>query len=349
LKPQHEAVENTSPSIPVQSGLVGGALASGSLTRALAHATPAEPGKRQPVILATDIGDDIDDTWALGFLLKCPELDLKLVVGDYGKPQYRARLLARFLQTVGAGQVPVGIGLDIEPHGDGPQSAWVADYELKSYPGKVHSDGVQAMIDTILSASEPVTVIGIGPLPNVAAALAREPRIAARARFVGMQGSIRIGYGGAKTPVAEWNVKAAPLACRQVFTVPWDVTITPLDTCGLVTLDGERYRRLLVSKDPIARAVIENYRVWNKGVGHKPEAAEAHSTTLFDTVAICLAFRTDYFNVEPLGVRVTDDGYTVVDEKAKQLKVATSWRSLDGFKDFLTERLAEPAQVSKTG
>src|SRR5436190_21695349 len=40
--------------------------------------------QRQPVILATDIGDDIDDTWALGLLLKSPELDLKLAVGDYG-------------------------------------------------------------------------------------------------------------------------------------------------------------------------------------------------------------------------------------------------------------------------
>jgi hypothetical protein len=49
-----------------------------------------------PVILDTDIGDDIDDTWALGFLLRCPELELKLVVGDNGKAEYRARLLAKF-------------------------------------------------------------------------------------------------------------------------------------------------------------------------------------------------------------------------------------------------------------
>jgi hypothetical protein len=42
------------------------------------------PAARTPVILDTDIGDDIDDTWALGLLLKSPELDLKLVVGDFG-------------------------------------------------------------------------------------------------------------------------------------------------------------------------------------------------------------------------------------------------------------------------
>ena len=50
--------------------------------------TKDQPGARAgniPVIFDTDIGDDIDDTWALGLLLKSPELDLKLVVGDRGQ------------------------------------------------------------------------------------------------------------------------------------------------------------------------------------------------------------------------------------------------------------------------
>jgi hypothetical protein len=96
-------------------------------------------GKKIPVILDTDIGDDIDDTWALGMLLKCPELDLKLVVSDYGKAQYRAKLLAKFLQVAGRTDVAVGVGLDIDPRGEAGQAAWVKDYDLKSYPGKVCS------------------------------------------------------------------------------------------------------------------------------------------------------------------------------------------------------------------
>ncbi|MEZ6080360.1 MAG: hypothetical protein R3C56_33220 [Pirellulaceae bacterium] len=40
------------------------------------------------MIFDTDIGDDIDDTWALAMLLRCPELDVKLVLGDHNKPQY---------------------------------------------------------------------------------------------------------------------------------------------------------------------------------------------------------------------------------------------------------------------
>ena len=194
-----------------------------------------------PVILATDIGDDIDDTWALGLALKSPELDLKLVVGEYGKAEYRAKLIAKFLQTVGRSDIPVGVGLDGEPHDEGNQAAWVKDYELSSYPGKVRRDGVQAIIDTIHQSGEGVTVICIAPMPTLAAAVARDPKIATLARFVGMQGSLRLGYGGSKKISPEWNVKADAKACQTVFAAPWDKTITPLDTCGL----GEpRWRKI---------------------------------------------------------------------------------------------------------
>lgn len=301
---------------------------------------PAKPAPI-PVILDTDIGDDIDDTWALALLLKSPELDLKLVVGDYGKAQYRARLLAKFLDRAGRSDVCVGIGLDIAPYGEGGQAAWIKDYEIKSYPGKIHADGVQALIDTIMKSRRTVTLICIGPVPNIAEALRREPRIAKRARFVGMQGSVRAGYGGVKQPQAEWNVKCDPKACQQVFTAGWNMTITPLDTCGLVTLTGDKYRRVRDSTDRTAADVIANYRVWVASDAKlPPDLADQHSSTLFDTVAVYLAMRRDLLVMEKLGLRVTDDGYTVIDPQAKHVSVATKWKDLGAFEDFLAERLA---------
>jgi inosine-uridine nucleoside N-ribohydrolase len=304
----------------------------------LSQATAAEkkPRKPIPVILATDIGDDIDDTWALGFLLKCPELDLKLVATEYGKPQYRAKLIAKFLQTTGHSQVAIAVGPEAEPHGEGGQAAWIKDYSLNAYPGKVHTDGVQALIDTIMDSKEPVTLISIGPMPNVAAALAREPRIAKRARFVGMDGSVRMGYGGSPKITPEWNVKAAAKAAQQALSAAWDITITPLDTCGLVTLEGERYARLLKSTDPIVSTILENYRIWSS---KNPAEAEHRSSVLFDTVAVYLAFAHELCKMERLGIRVTDDGLTIIDEHAKQMDVATAWNTLDGYRDFLVERL----------
>ena len=178
-----------------------------------------KPRKAIPVILATDIGDDIDDTWALGFLLKCPELDLKLVLTEYGKAQYRAKLLAKFLSVTGNSRVPVGLGPEADPHGEGDQAAWVKDYDLSAYPGKVHADGIQALIDTIMGSKEKITLICIGPMPNVAAALAREPRIAKRARIVGMDGSVRKGYGGSPQTCAATTISWRP-TCAAMATAP---------------------------------------------------------------------------------------------------------------------------------
>ncbi len=298
---------------------------------------PASSAKspKIPVILDTDIGDDIDDTWALALLLKSPELDLKLVVTDQGKPEYRAKIVARLLEIAGRTDVGVGLGLPVI-EGEGGQAGWVKDYDLSKYPGRVYRDGVQVLINTIMQTPEPVTLICIGPVPNIQAALEREPRIAERARFVGMDGSIRFGYNGKKLPDAEYNVKANAQAAQRALGASWTVTITPLDTCGIVRLIGEQYAAVRDCPDPLARAVVENYTIW---LGKDAKKAEAASSTLFDTVAVYLAISEDLLVMERLGIRITDDGFTVIDSKGKQMNCATAWKNLPGFRDFLVKRL----------
>ena len=318
------------------------ASAGAALSAGVAAAGPADVSSGpHPVILATDIGDDIDDTWALGFLLKCPELSLKLVATEWGRAPYRAKVLGKFLEKTGHADVPIAMGPDIEPRGQGAQAEWVKDYDLRAYPGGVHADGVGAIIDAIMSSPRPMTLICIGPMPNVAAALEREPRLAQHARFVGMDGSVRLGYGGAKSPCAEWNIKGDPAAARRGLSADWDITITPLDTCGLVTLDGALYQRVIHSPDPVPAAIVENYRIWSKA-GNTEAEAEHHSTVLFDTVAVYLAFSRQLCKMERLGIRVTGDGFTVIDEQAKPMEVATAWKNLEGFRQLLADRLCGP-------
>jgi len=295
-----------------------------------------------PVIYDSDIGDDIDDTWALVTLLKCPELDVKLVVGDQGRVEYRAKLFAKLLETAGRTDIPIGMGLAVNAKGMGGQRGWVADYDLKSYPGKILEDGVQAIIDTIMKSPEPVTLIAVGPLPNIKAALEREPRIAEKARFVGMHGSVRKGYGGSSKPAAEYNVRADAKACQAVLSAPWDITITPLDTCGLIQLRGDKFAKVRDCKDPLVKALIENYQMWAQNTSwyakHKDKSSQ-QSSTLFDTVAVYLAFADELCKMETLPIRVTDKGMTVIDSTARQMQVATEWKDMAAFEDFLVNRL----------
>ncbi len=306
-----------------------------------AEAKPAAaPAPPIPVIFDTDIGDDIDDTWALTFLLKSPQFEVKLVTTTCGKAEYRAKIIAKLLTAAGRTDIPIGLGAGGRD-GVGGQQPWVRDYKLADYPGRVHQDGVGAVIETISASPQPVTVISVGPLHTMAAVLDRAPQIAAKAMFVGMHGSVRKGYnGGAVSP--EYNVAVNPSASRKVLSAPWRrITITPLDTCGLVTLSGPRFETLKRSRDRGVQTLLENYRIWAKKASVDQLQA---SSVLFDTVAIYLASpgAKPLLTLETLPIAVTNDGFTRIDPQGTPMTVATAWKNLDGYRDLLVGTLAGP-------
>ncbi|HEY3318903.1 MAG TPA: nucleoside hydrolase [Planctomycetota bacterium] len=294
-----------------------------------------------PVVLDTDIGDDIDDTWALCMLLKSPQFDLKLVTTTYGKNEYRGKLLAKLLMVAGRTDVPVGLGAGGKT-GSGGQQEWIKDYKLADYPGKVHEDGVKALVELINTSKRPITIIAIGPLQTLGAALEMDPGIAAKANLAAMQGSVRKGYDGNKTPCPEWNVKAGIAQAKRVFSAPWkQAVITPLDTCGLVKLAGPRMQTLRECKDELTQALLENYRIWKK----KTEISQlTESSILFDTVAVYLADTAPrtLTEIESLKIAVDDKGMTLISPEDAQMGVATSWKDLDGYKDLLVKILTSP-------
>jgi len=300
------------------------------------------PANKIPVILDTDIGGDIDDTWALVMLLNSPELDIRLILTTGHNTGYKARIVARMLEIAGRTDIPIGVG---EPSSDAPgfQAAWLDGFDMSRYAGAVHGDGIARLTQCVMESSEIVTIIAIGPLGSIAAALRMQPAIAHKARVIGMHGSIRKGYFGADRPSREYNVAAEPDACRQVFAADWEVTIAPLDTCGTIVLTGEKYQQILHSGRPLARALIENYQIWlqaREGIGDtRPDMLCERSTLLCDTEAVYLAFSETLVQIETLGVAVTEQGDTVIDPGAKKIRCATSWLDFAAFQDILVRRI----------
>ncbi len=291
-----------------------------------------------PVIFDTDIGDDIDDTWALTMLLKCPQLDVRLITTDCLKPTARTKLVAKLLTVSGRTNIPIGMGPGAE--GGTNQDQWTENFRLEDYDGTIHEDGVQAIINTINRSSEIVTVIAVGPLQTLSEALKRDPTIASKARFVGMHGSVYRGYGNSTKLSAEYNVRRDAEAARHVLQAPWiKTTITPLDTCGIVHLEGDRFGALKDSDNPAVKALLENYRIWADKRNQTGELTR--SSTLFDTVAIYLALPgpKDLVTFQTLSIGVTDDGFTRIDPAGAEMAVATKWTDLDGFRDLLVETL----------
>ncbi len=287
-----------------------------------------------PVILDTDIGDDIDDTWALAMALGRPEIDLKMIVTASDDTGTKTRLVAKLLLGMGRTDIPIGTGKktsDREIH----QAKWLGDYGIKDYPGVVHPDGVHAMVEFIQQSKEEVTLLVIGPQTNIAEALTLDPSIAKKARIVAMAGSVEIGYNGKQGRDPEWNVFRDIAAAKAVFAAPWKISIAPLDVCGTLILSGDRYKRVSESKSSYAGAVMDNYRDWSNRDKYPADA----SSVLFDTAAVYLAWDTALCEMKTMKLSINPAGATVPDEAGRPVECAMGWKDREAFEELLVESL----------
>jgi inosine-uridine nucleoside N-ribohydrolase len=273
------------------------------------------------VVLDTDVGTDIDDTWAIVQALRSPVLDVHLITTVAGDPVYRARIAASLLAAGGRDDVTVAAGIGGNGRPEQPQSRLAARAVDAEFP-----DAIDALV---AACAEPgATIIAIGPLTNVAAALERDPTIASRARVVAMCGSVHVGHRGGPGPVAEYNAMTDVRATRAVLAAGWDVLLTPLDTCGTVVLKGDAYRRVLAAApgDPLLGELLDTYGEWLDAIG-RPELRDRRSSTLYDTVAVHLAHDESLWEIEEVPLTIDDDGVMQVDPAlGSTVRAALRWR-----------------------
>ncbi len=193
-------------------------------------------------ILDTDIGDDIDDAFALALALKSPELKLLGITTEFGDTELRARLVDRYLAAVGRSDIPVAAGKPT-PHSNVFTQAAYAEQE----PDRKHADGVQFLLDQIGAHPGEVTLIAIGPLVNVGAAIERDPATFRKVkRVVMMGGSIYRGYDADgqtnPKPDAEWNIARDPAGAKALLDSGVPVFMMPLDSTQIHLEELERER-----------------------------------------------------------------------------------------------------------
>ena len=154
-----------------------------------------------------------------------------------------------------------------------------------------------------------------------------------------MAGSIRKNFRDRPGTIAEYNVKIDIPASKTVFSADWkEFTITPLDHCGNMILDGELYQQVRNSTSKIPQTIIDSYRVWQEFYG-RPDEWKTESSILYDTVAVHLAETDRYVEFENMNLTVDDTGTLRTSADGRTVRVAMGWSDVNAYRQELVRIL----------
>ena len=296
------------------------------------------PAKQQSVAhprlvwVDTDIGDDLDDAFALALLLRSPEVRIIGISTTFGDTELRARLLDRFLASSHLHGIPVYAGVPTATSNLFTQR----EYAQQS-PARTHPDAITALLAAVHQYGSQLTLLAIGPLFNVAQAMDRDPATMHQlGQIVLMGGSIRQGYrtapGHRTPPAAEWNIAQDPPGAKTVFASGIPLAVFPLDSTQ-IALDRSDRERIFAAHAALTNQLHTLYREWRPhSWNHSP------SPILFDAVAASSILAPQLCPTQPMRIAITPDGFTEVVPGAANAQVCLH-SSHDAFLRLLEERL----------
>ena len=279
-------------------------------------------GQPLPVLIDTDIGDDIDDALALAFALHSPELDVRAITTVFGDVAVRSQLALKLLDTFGRPDIPVGTGrgqplLDGPPAGSPNQAAVLDGASSLPQPSSLPAD--ELILRTADACDGQLTLITIGAMTNMAVALLRDPSLAERARLIVMGGVV-------SRQQAEWNIRCDPEAARVCFDSGIPTTLVGLDVTLQCQLALDDVQAIADSSLPTTALLSAMIRAWqDTGDGQRKRGAPI----LHDPLAVAVAFRPDLVSTQTRRIRVETRGeftrgYTIAQDGGPAAAVCTA-------------------------
>ncbi|HGY4722479.1 TPA: ribonucleoside hydrolase RihC [Citrobacter amalonaticus] len=300
---------------------------------------------RLPIILDTDPG--IDDAAAIAAALFAPQLDLQLMTTVAGnvsveKTTRNALQLLHFWNA----DIPLAQGAAtplLRPLRD---AAYVhGESGMEGYDFVEHDrqplakPAFIALRDALISAPEPITLVAIGPLTNIALLLMHYPECTFNIRRLVIMGG-SAGRGNF-TPNAEFNIAVDPEAAARVFESGIEIVMCGLDVTNQAMLTPDYLASLptLNLTGKMLHALFSHYRSGTMRTGVR----------MHDLCAIAWLVRPDLFTVKPCFVAVETRGdytagTTVVDIEGRMNRPANVQVALEinvaGFQQWVAEVLA---------
>lgn len=190
---------------------------------------------KQKIIIDTDIGDDIDDAFALALAIQSPELELVGITTVFRNSIARARIAMALISSYGREDIPVCAGVDVpliegfidrENDQFDPEGRLIpCQYNDKVMGGYTFGSewGPDFIIRKIMENPNEIILVPIGPLTNIAMVIRKCPEIVPLIKRIVLMG------GMVHEDVKEWNILCDPEAARIVYTCGAKVCAVGLD------------------------------------------------------------------------------------------------------------------------
>ena len=301
---------------------------------------------KRPVIIDTDPG--IDDALAIAIALFSDELDVRLITTVAGNVSLKnvtnnTLKLLNFFEK----DIPVAVGAAqplIEPLVDASNVHGASGMEGFDFPEPktdllLKDHAVNAMRKVIMESEEPVTLVPIAPMTNIALLLAMYPEVKKNIREIVMMGG-SAGRGN-KGVLSEFNVATDPEAAKIVFDSGLPIVMAGLDVGWSALVYPQDSEKMLDmgKTGQMAYCLFKRYRGGSFNTGLK----------MYDSCAMAYLLCPEMFKVEETFVDIELNGEmtrgcTVVDlkgylKKAPNAKVCTA---IDGekFREWFLESVS---------
>lgn len=297
------------------------------------------------VILDTDPG--IDDAVALAAALFSPAIDVQLITTVAGNVSVEktTRNVLQLLHFWNA-DVPVAQGAATpltRPLGDA--AAVHGESGMEGCAFVTHDrqtlgiPAFQAMYERLMASDEPLTIVTIGPLTNLALLLTHYPSSMAKIKRLVMMGG-SAGRGNF-TPNAEFNIAIDPEAAARVFESGIEIVMCGLDVTQQAVLVPDYLAALpaLSQTGRMLHAIFSHYRSGSMATGLR----------MHDLCAIAWLVKPELFTLTHCFVAVETRGdytagTTVVDIEGRLNRPANAHVALGidvpAFRDWVAQTLA---------
>ena len=271
---------------------------------------------KKPLRIVLDTDPGVDDLLTILMLLQSPDVEVVGITTVFGNASvdqctYNTQ---RILSAAGREEVPIFKGAGRPLNGDDPRLGLIVhgedglgsatptpDEQLSApMPSLQEEPAAEALHRLCVSDPGEVTILAIGPLTNVAAALTATPDVAFMARDVVIMGGNALCPGN-RTPAAEANIMSDPEAAEAVFAVGWNLTMVGLDVTNTITFSTDQLESVVktsTSGQEILAAALPHYLHFNRTVSGRNEIK------LHDPAAAAYLLEPDLFQIEEWPVAV---------------------------------------------